>query len=115
MESPDTFTLLPLEMDPQTSTITASQSTSNALQTELDALNNLHRNLLHVETPTGTAAYQGVTSSHRHWLYVGAILSFQYFSLISSPVDRNGVVASSKNLVVSVLMSLYSTSVHESG
>lgn len=54
MESPDTFTLLPLEMDPKTNEITASQSLSNALEAELAALNNLHRNMLQVETPTGT-------------------------------------------------------------
>ncbi|KNG45323.1 tetratricopeptide repeat domain containing protein [Stemphylium lycopersici] len=54
MESPDTFTLLPLEMDPATQTITASQSNSSALENELNALNTLHRNLLNVETPTGT-------------------------------------------------------------
>jgi len=54
MESPDVFTLLPLEIDPATTTISASQSTSNALETELAALNALHTNLLLVETPTGT-------------------------------------------------------------
>jgi translocation protein SEC72 len=54
MESPDTFTLLPLEMDPTTKAISASQSLSNALETELATLNSLHRNLLNVETPTGT-------------------------------------------------------------
>jgi translocation protein SEC72 len=54
MESPDTFTLLPLEMDPATKTISATHSTTNALTTELAALNALHRSLLNVETPTGT-------------------------------------------------------------
>ncbi|KAF1944941.1 hypothetical protein EJ02DRAFT_442267 [Clathrospora elynae] len=54
MESPDTFTLLPLEMDPSTKAISASQSLSNALNTELVALNSLHKGLLNVETPTGT-------------------------------------------------------------
>jgi translocation protein SEC72 len=54
MESPDTFTLLPLEMDPSTKSISASHSAGNALSTELAALNALHRSLLNVETPTGT-------------------------------------------------------------
>lgn len=54
MESPDTFTLLPLEMDPTTKAISATNSSSNALATELAALNSLHRELLSVETPTGT-------------------------------------------------------------
>jgi translocation protein SEC72 len=54
MESPDTFTLLPLEMDPTTKSISASHSSGNALNTELAALNALQRSLLNVETPTGT-------------------------------------------------------------
>jgi translocation protein SEC72 len=54
MEPIDTFTLLPLELDPATQSIIAPQNTSNVLEKELEALNNLHRNLLHVETPTGT-------------------------------------------------------------
>lgn len=54
MESPDTFTLLPIEMDPTTKAISASQSSGNALETELAALNALHKSLLNVETPTGT-------------------------------------------------------------
>lgn len=54
MESPDTFTLLPLEVDPTTKSISAPQSHSNALNTELETLNTLHQNLLAVETPTGT-------------------------------------------------------------
>lgn len=54
MESIDTFTLLPLELDPATHSIIAPQNTSNVVEKELEALNNLHRNLLHVETPTGT-------------------------------------------------------------
>ncbi|EUC49075.1 hypothetical protein COCMIDRAFT_85793 [Bipolaris oryzae ATCC 44560] len=54
MESIDTFTLLPLELDPATQSIMAPQNTSNVVEKELEALNNLHRNLLHVETPTGT-------------------------------------------------------------
>ncbi|USP78589.1 hypothetical protein yc1106_05863 [Curvularia clavata] len=54
MESLDTFTLLPLELDPATQSIAAPQSTSNVLEKELAALNNLHRNLLQAETPTAT-------------------------------------------------------------
>ncbi|EUC29965.1 hypothetical protein COCVIDRAFT_108834 [Bipolaris victoriae FI3] len=54
MESLDTFTLLPLQLDPATHSIIAPQNTSNVVEKELEALNNLHRNLLHVETPTGT-------------------------------------------------------------
>lgn len=54
MESPDTFSLLPLEMDPTTKSISATHSAGNALNTELAALNALHRSLLNVETPTGT-------------------------------------------------------------
>ncbi|KAF3760332.1 hypothetical protein M406DRAFT_324777 [Cryphonectria parasitica EP155] len=41
----ETFTLLPLSMNPQSKAIT-SASTSRSLATELDALNNLHRSLL---------------------------------------------------------------------
>ncbi|KAI8940673.1 hypothetical protein NX059_001943 [Plenodomus lindquistii] len=54
MESPDTFTLLPLEMDPNTKTVSSTSTLSNALTTELAALNSLHKGLLNVETPTGT-------------------------------------------------------------
>jgi translocation protein SEC72 len=54
MESSDTFTLLDLTMDPTTKAITATSSSSSALDTELAALNALHRSLLAVETPTGT-------------------------------------------------------------
>ncbi len=53
MEAADTFTLLPLQLDPN-GNVTATSSTSNALATELAALNALHRGLLAVETPTGT-------------------------------------------------------------
>ncbi|KAF2637827.1 hypothetical protein P280DRAFT_97301 [Massarina eburnea CBS 473.64] len=53
MESPDTFTLLPLEMDPSTKAVTATHSNS-ALDSELAALNSLHRNLLAAGTHTGT-------------------------------------------------------------
>ncbi|KAL7771533.1 hypothetical protein CFE70_001480 [Pyrenophora teres f. teres 0-1] len=45
MESPDVFTLLPLSIDADTN-ITATPPTTNALETELAALNALHRNLL---------------------------------------------------------------------
>lgn len=54
MESPDVFTLLPLQMDPATKAISATGDPSNALLHELEALNALHRGLLSVETPTGT-------------------------------------------------------------
>ncbi|KAF2463699.1 uncharacterized protein BDR25DRAFT_307593 [Lindgomyces ingoldianus] len=54
MESPDTFTLLPLQIDPQTKAITATGTASNALTTELQILNTLHRSLLSVDTATGT-------------------------------------------------------------
>ncbi|KAH7074553.1 hypothetical protein BKA63DRAFT_533659 [Paraphoma chrysanthemicola] len=54
MESPETFTMLPLTMDPTTKAISASHTPTNALTTELANLNALHRSLLNVETPTGT-------------------------------------------------------------
>lgn len=53
MESLDTFTLLPLAMDPTTKAIT-STSSNPALENELAALNNLHKALLAAGTPTGT-------------------------------------------------------------
>ncbi|KAI1396845.1 hypothetical protein F4819DRAFT_114028 [Hypoxylon fuscum] len=46
----DTFTMLPLQMDPQTKALTTS-SNSRALQAELAALNALHRSLVALETP----------------------------------------------------------------
>ncbi|CAG8970816.1 hypothetical protein HYALB_00001603 [Hymenoscyphus albidus] len=46
----ETFTLLPLHMDPQSKAIT-STSTSRALQEELATLNSLHRALLSLESP----------------------------------------------------------------
>lgn len=49
----DTFTQLPLQMDPQTKAISA-YPTSPALQRELDELNTLHRNILTLETPGQT-------------------------------------------------------------
>ncbi|KAF2012524.1 hypothetical protein BU24DRAFT_425168 [Aaosphaeria arxii CBS 175.79] len=54
LESLDTFTQLPLQMDPATKALSASGTSSNALATELATLNALHRSLLTVETPTGT-------------------------------------------------------------
>lgn len=53
MESPDTFTALPLEMNPTTKAITTSPGNA-ALSNELEALNALHRGLLTAGTPTGT-------------------------------------------------------------
>ncbi|KAF2750452.1 hypothetical protein M011DRAFT_465202 [Sporormia fimetaria CBS 119925] len=50
----DTFTSLPLSVDPQTKLVSSTDTISNALQTELAALNSLHRTLLTVQTPTGT-------------------------------------------------------------
>jgi translocation protein SEC72 len=48
----ETFTLLPVRLDPQTKAISADPS-SPELDTELAALNALHRSLLGVETPHG--------------------------------------------------------------
>ncbi|KAI1445035.1 hypothetical protein F5Y02DRAFT_387611 [Annulohypoxylon stygium] len=45
----DTFTMLPLQIDPQTKALT-TPSSSRALQAELASLNNLHRSLLALET-----------------------------------------------------------------
>ncbi|KAK7994163.1 Het-C-domain-containing protein [Apiospora arundinis] len=44
------FDLLPLDLDPQTKAVTTSSGASKALQTELRALNELHRSLLTLET-----------------------------------------------------------------
>lgn len=49
----DTFTQLPLQMDPQTKAVSAS-SPSPVLQRELDELNSLHRQILTLETPGQT-------------------------------------------------------------
>jgi translocation protein SEC72 len=50
MADPDTFTFLPLKLDPQSKAISsASSSTSRALAAELETLNALHRNLLSLE------------------------------------------------------------------
>ncbi|KAI0814696.1 tetratricopeptide repeat domain-containing protein [Xylaria sp. FL0064] len=50
MSDLDTFTLFPLQIDPQTKTVSTT-SPSKSLQTELAALNTLHRTLLSLETP----------------------------------------------------------------
>ncbi|GAP92781.2 putative translocation protein sec72 [Rosellinia necatrix] len=53
MSDMDTFTLLPLQIDPQTKAISTA-SGSRTLQKELEALNSLHRALLGPEaTPQG--------------------------------------------------------------
>ncbi|OTA98320.1 hypothetical protein M426DRAFT_77048 [Hypoxylon sp. CI-4A] len=46
----ETFTMLPLQIDPQTKAL-ATSSGSRALQAELASLNTLHRSLLTIETP----------------------------------------------------------------
>ncbi|KAF3064377.1 Translocation protein sec72 [Daldinia childiae] len=46
----ETFTMLPLQIDPQTKALTAT-SGSRALQSELASLNALHRSLLALDTP----------------------------------------------------------------
>lgn len=48
----ETFTLLPIRLDPQTKAVSADPSSSE-LDEELSALNSLHRALLTVETPHG--------------------------------------------------------------
>jgi translocation protein SEC72 len=48
MDDPDTFTLLPLRLDPASKAIT---SQLNALTEELTTLNNLHRALLSLDSP----------------------------------------------------------------
>ncbi|KAI1076679.1 hypothetical protein F5B20DRAFT_555124 [Whalleya microplaca] len=50
MSDLETFTLLPLQLDPQTKSVT-STSPSRSLQAELAALNVLHRSLHSLETP----------------------------------------------------------------
>lgn len=53
MEGPDTFVQLPLVIDPNTKAISASSS-SGALETELAALNSLHRSFIKdLEGPLG--------------------------------------------------------------
>ncbi|KAF2866574.1 hypothetical protein BDV95DRAFT_504981 [Massariosphaeria phaeospora] len=51
MESPDTYTQLPLQIDPTTKTISATGPADSALNAELAALNALHRGLLNIESP----------------------------------------------------------------
>ncbi|KAI0403355.1 tetratricopeptide repeat domain-containing protein [Xylaria palmicola] len=51
MSDLDTFTLLPLQLDPQTKAVSTTSS-SRTLQAELGALNALHRALLSLETPS---------------------------------------------------------------
>jgi translocation protein SEC72 len=50
MDDSETFTLLPLHMDPQSKSISAPSSKSRALEEELQTLNALHRSLLTIET-----------------------------------------------------------------
>ncbi|TAQ87984.1 hypothetical protein B7494_g3692 [Chlorociboria aeruginascens] len=50
MDDPDTFTLLPLRLDP-TSKAISTTSSSRALNAELKTLNELHRALLGIEHP----------------------------------------------------------------
>src|SRR3954463_15177924 len=50
MSDLDTFTQLPLTIDPQSKAITSTLS-SRALEAELDALNNLHRSLRTLDAP----------------------------------------------------------------
>jgi translocation protein SEC72 len=52
MSELETFTLLPLRMDPQSKAISAGPASSRALDAELTALNSLHRALLGLEGPT---------------------------------------------------------------
>lgn len=52
MESLDTFTLLPLHMDPQTKAISSTDpNVSSTMQQEITNLNTLHRSLLTLDTP----------------------------------------------------------------
>ena len=53
MSDLDTYTHLPLQIDPQTKSISAPTSKSRTLTAELEALNTLHRSLLALETPSG--------------------------------------------------------------
>jgi translocation protein SEC72 len=54
METGDTFTLLPLQLDPTSKAISSAPPVSAALAEELAALNTLHRSLLTVDGPNGT-------------------------------------------------------------
>jgi len=56
MESPDTFFQLPLILDPSTKAL-SSHNASSALETELDALNALHRSFIRdIDNPVGVPA-----------------------------------------------------------
>ncbi|RFU26580.1 hypothetical protein B7463_g9765, partial [Scytalidium lignicola] len=50
MEDPDSFTLLPIHLDPTSKAVT-STSNSRSLSEELATLNALHRSLLSIESP----------------------------------------------------------------
>ena len=53
MEGPDTFTQLPINIDPSTKAV-SSTTTSSALSAELAALNSLHRSFIkELENPAG--------------------------------------------------------------
>jgi translocation protein SEC72 len=51
MDDTETFTQLPLHLDPASKAISAPTSTSRALTEELQTLNVLHRSLLTLDTP----------------------------------------------------------------
>lgn len=51
MDDSETFTQLPLQLDPSSKAITATHSSSKALTAELATLNLLHRSLLTLESP----------------------------------------------------------------
>lgn len=51
MDGPDTFTMLPLHIDPTSKIVSSTYAASPALQEELDALNNLHQQFKTLETP----------------------------------------------------------------
>ncbi|KAF2841597.1 tetratricopeptide repeat domain-containing protein [Patellaria atrata CBS 101060] len=53
MAAEDTFTLLPLHLDPASKAITSTGPTDNELQAELTQLNQLHRALLTLDNPGG--------------------------------------------------------------
>ena len=49
-EMEETFTLLPLHIDPQTKAITSPSMPSGSLKTELEALNATHRSLISLDS-----------------------------------------------------------------
>ena len=49
----ETFTLLPLHLDPTSKAISSTTTPSPALKDELAKLNSLHRSLLNVDSPSG--------------------------------------------------------------